>query len=106
MIDVFWLAIVIEGLKIELELSASDANVNILSRGIRQPIVVNPTAGGGSFKLVRCRDSSKDMKETKLRKICEVRKQLDLNNKLYQLIFGLRFFHNTNRQNSRCTCIY
>ena len=45
----------IEGLKIELELSGSEANVNvsILSRDSRQPIIANPPAGGGYFKQVK-----------------------------------------------------
>ena len=45
-------------LKIELELSASEANVSILSRDSQQPIIVKPPAGGGVFKHVRCSDSS------------------------------------------------
>ena len=39
----------LEGLKIEFELSASDANVSILSRNRWQPIIAKPPAGGGFF---------------------------------------------------------
>ena len=44
---------ILEELKIELALSASDANVSILSRGSRQAIKANPPAGGGDFKHIR-----------------------------------------------------
>ena len=37
----------LEGRKIELELSASDANVSILSRNSRQPITAKPPAENG-----------------------------------------------------------
>ena len=37
----------LEGLKIELELSLSDANVGVLSRDSRQPIISKSPAGGG-----------------------------------------------------------
>ena len=71
------MAFVEEGLKIELKLlSVSDANVSILSRDSRQPIITKPQAGGGVFKHVRCSDSSNGMKETNkinIWKICEVR---------------------------------
>ena len=40
-----------EGVQIELEHSASDANINILSRDSRQPIIVKPPSGGGFFNL-------------------------------------------------------
>ena len=46
----------VEGLKIKLELSASDANVSILSHDSGQPIIANPPVGGGVFKQVKCRD--------------------------------------------------
>ena len=39
----------IEGLTIELELSANHANVSILSRDSRQPIIAKPPAGGSFF---------------------------------------------------------
>ena len=51
----------LEGQKIELELSASDANVSIHSRDSRQPLIANALAGGGVFKHVRCNDSSNDI---------------------------------------------
>ena len=38
--------ILIEGLKIELELSASEANISILSHDSQQPIIAKPPAGG------------------------------------------------------------
>ena len=48
----------LEGLKIELELSASGANFSILSPDGQQSIITNPPAGGGVFKQARCSDSS------------------------------------------------
>ena len=48
----------LEGLTIELELSASDANVTILSRDSRQPMIEKSLAWGGVFKHVRCSASS------------------------------------------------
>ena len=51
---IWWL---VKGLKIEFELSLSDANVGILTRDSQQPIISKPPAGGGVFKHVRCSDS-------------------------------------------------
>ena len=47
----------IEGLKIELELPANDANVSIISRNRRQLFIEKPSAGGWVFKHVRCSDN-------------------------------------------------
>ena len=58
-----WVSLKLEGLKIELELSASDANVSILSCDSRQPITANLPAGCGVFKHVRFSDSTNGMKE-------------------------------------------
>ena len=44
----------LEGQKIELELSASDANVCILSHDSPQPIIAKLPAGGGIFKYIMC----------------------------------------------------
>ena len=52
------LTLSVEGLKIELELSANDANVCILSRDSRQLITAKPPAGGAVFKHARCSYSS------------------------------------------------
>ena len=38
-----------EGRKIELELSASDANVSIFSRDSLQPVIAKPPAESGVF---------------------------------------------------------
>ena len=48
----------LQGRKIELELSTSDANVSIRSRDCRQPIIAKPPNGGGVFNYFRCSDSS------------------------------------------------
>ena len=47
----------VEGLKIELELSASDANVSILSCDRGQPNIAKPPVGGRVLEHVRCSDS-------------------------------------------------
>ena len=49
---------ILDGLKIEFELSVNDANVSILSRDSRQLIIAKLLAGGGVFKHARCSDSS------------------------------------------------
>ena len=49
---------IIEGRKIEVELSASEANICILSRDSQQPVIAKPQAEGAVFKHVRCSDSS------------------------------------------------
>ena len=46
--------LLLEGLKIELELSASDTNIGILSCDRGQPIIEK--VGGVVFKHVRCSD--------------------------------------------------
>ena len=48
----------VEGRKIQMELSASDANVSILSSNSWQPIIAKPPAEGWVFKHIRCSNSS------------------------------------------------